>query len=311
MDHLGNTRAVVSSESGNQLVSQVKSYYPFGMAHMGGNLGSGNKYLYNGKELQDENLGGVNLDWYAFGARYYDPQIGRWTTSDPLAHKYYSLSFYCFVADNPIKLIDPDGRKIVNTNNYVLSNKTFINQMKAFDLAVAKYAGVDVNSYTIYITGGDRYTKDGKIYSSTNNSEIKNSATKSKHLRSEGAVAVDLATSEISADILKKAAVETGFRYNPSGDYDDGHFHIDLQDSKFKDDYLNDKNVDEDYVPANEDFEHNTSKESKNKFEENGDNYQDHQKSNIAKQDATRMNNPWALISSWLRQNPNIKFSVR
>ena len=85
-DHLGNTRAVVSSESGNLVVSQVKSYYPFGMAHMGGNLGSGNKYLYNGKELQDENLVGVNLDLYDYSARYYDPQIGRWTTIDPLRH---------------------------------------------------------------------------------------------------------------------------------------------------------------------------------------------------------------------------------
>ncbi|MEA3357432.1 MAG: hypothetical protein U9Q67_03280 [Patescibacteria group bacterium] len=43
---------------------------------------SENKYLYNGKELQDEQLGGVNLDWYDYGARMYDPALGRFTGLD-------------------------------------------------------------------------------------------------------------------------------------------------------------------------------------------------------------------------------------
>jgi len=36
----------------------------------GGKLNE-NKYLYNSKELQDEQLGGVNLDWYDYGKRFY------------------------------------------------------------------------------------------------------------------------------------------------------------------------------------------------------------------------------------------------
>ncbi len=43
-------------------------------------------YLYNGKELQDEQLGGVNLDWYDYGARFYDPALARFHTIDPKAH---------------------------------------------------------------------------------------------------------------------------------------------------------------------------------------------------------------------------------
>jgi len=37
-----------------------------------------NKYLFNSKELQDELLGSVNLDWYDYGARFYDSGLGRW-----------------------------------------------------------------------------------------------------------------------------------------------------------------------------------------------------------------------------------------
>ena len=40
------------------------------------------KYLYNGKELQDDQLGGVNLDLYDYHARTYDPVLDRWHLMD-------------------------------------------------------------------------------------------------------------------------------------------------------------------------------------------------------------------------------------
>jgi RHS repeat-associated protein len=114
---LGNTRVVFAAHShGQPELLQQTSYYPFGMTLQEQNFYSQtateNKYLYNSKELQDDQLAGNTLDWYDYGARFYDATLGRWHVVDPLAEKYQRLSPYVYTLNNPIRFVDPDGMRV-------------------------------------------------------------------------------------------------------------------------------------------------------------------------------------------------------
>ncbi len=105
-DHLGNTRLVVSA---NKQIKQQSAYYPFGMSFMFGGS-SDNKYLYNGKEIQDDDLGGgASLGWYDYGFRMYDATIGKWHVPEPFADSYATLSPYAYAYNNPIAYVDLFG----------------------------------------------------------------------------------------------------------------------------------------------------------------------------------------------------------
>ena len=69
----------------------------------------GYMYKYNGKELQNE----FGVEMYDFGARNYDPALGRWMNIDPLAERYSNYTPYNYVANTPLQAIDPDGKAII------------------------------------------------------------------------------------------------------------------------------------------------------------------------------------------------------
>ncbi len=99
-DHLGSTRLVTSaSVPANQLFST--NYKPFGIAY---NSVGTDRYKYTG-ELQDANTG-----LYRFGARYYDPAVGRFLTQDPLLEGgpgAQGLNRYAYTENNPMNRVDP------------------------------------------------------------------------------------------------------------------------------------------------------------------------------------------------------------
>jgi RHS repeat-associated protein len=96
-------------------IIRTDDYYPFGLTYNTSELNNAltNKYLYNGKELQQE------TEWYDYGWRNYDAVLGRFHSIDAFADKYYSLTPYQYGANNPIKYIDVNGDSLMLFKNGV------------------------------------------------------------------------------------------------------------------------------------------------------------------------------------------------
>src|SRR5699024_4186118 len=108
-DHLGSS-SFITNTTGE--ISQHLEYLPFGETLVEEHLNSYNSpFKFNGKEYDAETGN------YYYGARYMNPKWSLFLGVDPLAEKYPSISPFAYVANNPIKYIDPDGKKIVIPNN--------------------------------------------------------------------------------------------------------------------------------------------------------------------------------------------------
>jgi len=156
-DHLGNVRATVTDrkvasfqqpQGGNWNITgftaditSAQDYYPFGMTMPGRQFNPEEyRHGFQGMEKDDEIKGaGNSLD---FGARMYDSRIGRWLCPDPA--NQFILSQYLAFANNPILLIDPDGRWVPGVDN---NGRIILTAEEGDDLS------------TLYLFFGD---KDGK-----------------------------------------------------------------------------------------------------------------------------------------------------
>jgi RHS repeat-associated protein len=125
--------------------------------------GNGYRYGFNGKEKDKE----TNTDAYDFGARIYDGRIGRWLNVDPLFKKFEKYSPYSFSINNPVVIIDYDGRDIIDfishvrrSHEYAIASSVWT-QSATFNATLARFANVNKNddSRTLgYSASGDLST---------------------------------------------------------------------------------------------------------------------------------------------------------
>ena len=102
-DYQGNVRCVVRHDG---TLVESNEYYPYGGLFSA--TASAQPYKYGSKEL--DRMHGIDL--YDSEARWYDSLLGRTTTMDPKAEKYYSLSPYLWCAGNPVRFVDLDGKEV-------------------------------------------------------------------------------------------------------------------------------------------------------------------------------------------------------
>ena len=89
-------------------------YYPYGLTITSNALTTtiANYTLYKSGQLNNGDFSdGSGLELYNFNARFYDPQVGRWNSSDPLAEDQNSFSNYHYCYGNPVIYSDPNGKK--------------------------------------------------------------------------------------------------------------------------------------------------------------------------------------------------------
>jgi len=184
-DHLGNTRVTFRDLDGDGEVNprasegeivQDNHYYPFGLSMNNPDYTTSadpeNRYQYNDEQLISQrrclkdiegrepqsgwvgwHISKLGIGLLDYGARWYDPAIARFTTTDLLAEDFASWSPYAYTFNNPIRFTDPRGMApddiiLRGSNNSSITIKT--------DLV-----DIDVNAGGIVGDLGGNYTFEG------------------------------------------------------------------------------------------------------------------------------------------------------
>ena len=163
-------------------ILSAQDYYPFGQpmpGRFGKLVGSGSTYTftigqtgtyrygYNGMEMDNEIKGFGNSE--DFGARMYDPRIGKFLSLDPLAKKYSGVSPFSYCLNSPIKLIDPDGKEPYDVIVSGPQAKKLVATLnKASDLIIKR----DEKTGLLSASGKPKTKADKKLFEAINDKNI-------------------------------------------------------------------------------------------------------------------------------------------
>ena len=102
-DHLGSSSYITNLDG--EVVQHIE-YVPFGEVFIEERNNIWNTpYLFNAKEFDEE------TGLYYYGARYYDPRVSLWISTDPKQESYFAFSSYVYCGNNPLIYIDPNGKE--------------------------------------------------------------------------------------------------------------------------------------------------------------------------------------------------------
>jgi RHS repeat-associated protein len=160
---LGNARLTFTDKDNNGVVDvtnnpstneilQENHYYPFGLNTEGpwmNDASLDNRYQYNGKELNDD----FGLNLYAYGARFYDPSLGRFIGVDPIADQFAFVTTYNYAENEPVANVDLWGLQKVDIND-VRNTKGQI---------TSRNASVSLNVKVLNLSSKDNYSFNNSL----------------------------------------------------------------------------------------------------------------------------------------------------
>ena len=95
------------------------------------------------------------VSWYDYGARFYDPALGRWHSPDPMAEMYDSYSPYNYALNNPISFLDPNGMWVATAGGYSTDDPEEIARFLSYTKAeqAVNNNNPDINQMSGFVEG--------------------------------------------------------------------------------------------------------------------------------------------------------------